>query len=202
MFNVVLVHPEIPPNTGNVIRLCANTGAALHLIEPLGFPIDDARLRRAGLDYHEYAAMKVHASWAAFLEAEKPDPGRCFALTTKGRRRPSDVSFRPGDWLVFGCETAGLPADVQANFGGDHQLRLPMRPDNRSLNLSNAVAVTVFEAWRQNGFAGAADPAGPDGAAGAAGPDGAAGAAGGVGSGNQDANSLAIKSSGVGDTTR
>ncbi|MBN9430397.1 MAG: tRNA (uridine(34)/cytosine(34)/5-carboxymethylaminomethyluridine(34)-2'-O)-methyltransferase TrmL [Burkholderiales bacterium] len=155
MFNVVLVHPEIPPNTGNVIRLCANTGAQLHLIEPLGFPLDSAKMRRAGLDYHEFATLRVHASWPAFLDAERP--ARWFALTTSGRRRPSDVAFAAGDYLVFGAESSGLPADVLAQCPPEQQLRLPMRPYNRSLNLSNAVAVTVFEAWRQHGFAGAAD---------------------------------------------
>lgn len=159
MFNVVLVHPEIPPNTGNILRLCANTGAQLHVIEPLGFPLDHARMRRAGLDYHEFANIRVHASWAAFLAAESPLPSRCFALTTKGRRRPSDVAFAAGDYFVFGSEGSGLPAEVQAFFAADQKLRLPMRPDNRSLNLSNAVAVLVFEAWRQHDFAGAANPA-------------------------------------------
>ena len=155
MFHVVLVHPEIPPNTGNVIRLCANTGATLHLVEPLGFPLDDARMRRAGLDYHEYAEMRVHASWAAFLVAARPDPARLFAFTTRGARSPYELAFASGDWFVFGSETSGLPADVVATFDDAHRLRLPMRPDQRSLNLSNAVAVTVFEAWRQIGFAGA-----------------------------------------------
>ncbi|MBN9460578.1 MAG: tRNA (uridine(34)/cytosine(34)/5-carboxymethylaminomethyluridine(34)-2'-O)-methyltransferase TrmL [Burkholderiales bacterium] len=153
MLNVVLVHPEIPPNTGNVIRLCANTGARLHLVEPLGFSLDSARLRRAGLDYHEFAALRVHASWPAFLTHEQPR--RCFALTTHGERRPTDVAFERDDYLVFGCETRGLPEEVLAAFPPAQRLRLPMRPDNRSLNLSNAVAVTVFEAWRQFGFCGA-----------------------------------------------
>jgi tRNA (cytidine/uridine-2'-O-)-methyltransferase len=156
MLRVVLVHPEIPPNTGNVIRLCANTGAALHLVEPLGFELDDARLRRAGLDYHEWAGLRVHASWAALLAAESPEPDRMFALTTHGTRRPVDVSFREHDWLVFGAESAGLPPALRESFAPDRRLRLPMRPDNRSLNLSNAVAVTVFEAWRQLGYVGAA----------------------------------------------
>ena len=155
MLRVVLVHPEIPPNTGNVIRLCANTGAALHLVEPLGFELDDARLRRAGLDYHEWAGLRVHASWAALQAAESPDPERMFALTTHGTRRPVDVAFREGDWLVFGAESAGLPSALRESFAPAQQLRLPMRPQNRSLNLSNAVAVTVFEAWRQLGYAGA-----------------------------------------------
>jgi tRNA (cytidine/uridine-2'-O-)-methyltransferase len=156
MFNVVLVHPEIPPNTGNVIRLCANTGASLHLVEPLGFPIDDARMRRAGLDYHEFATMKVHGSWDALLQAEQPDPSRMFALTTHGTRRPDQVAFEAGDWLVFGSEGSGLPAVLHAFFAVQNRLRLPMRAGNRSLNLSNAVAVTVFEAWRQQGYPGGA----------------------------------------------
>ena len=156
MFHVVLVHPEIPPNTGNVIRLCANTGARLHLVEPLGFELDDARLRRAGLDYHEWAGTSVHASWDALLARERPDPERMFALTTHGTRRPVDVAFRAADWLVFGAESAGLPEALRDAFAPARRLRLPMRPGNRSLNLSNAVAVTVFEAWRQLGFAGAA----------------------------------------------
>src|SRR3978361_1448654 len=116
MFNVVLVEPEIPPNTGNVIRLCANTGARLHLIEPLGFPLDDARMRRAGLDYHEHATMRVHRDWDAFVAAEQPDTDRLFAMTTHGSRAPHDVAFRPGDWLVFGSETQGLPASMHARF--------------------------------------------------------------------------------------
>ena len=153
MLHVVLHQPEIPPNTGNVIRLCANSGAWLHLIRPLGFELDDARLRRAGLDYHEFATLSVHASWPAFLDAERP--ARWFALTTSGRRRPSDVAFAAGDYLVFGAESSGLPADVLAQCPPEQQLRLPMRPYNRSLNLSNAVAVVAFEAWRQMGFAGA-----------------------------------------------
>ena len=153
MFNVVLVAPEIPPNTGNVIRLCANTGAQLHLVQPLGFSLDDKQLRRAGLDYHEYASMKVHASFAALVDALQPDPERTFALTTRARRNLFDQAFQPGDWFVFGAETSGLPDDVRAWFRQGHDLRLPMRPDNRSLNLSNAVAVVVYEAWRQAGFA-------------------------------------------------
>ena len=157
MFHVVLVHPEIPPNTGNVIRLCANTGARLHLIEPLGFPIDHAKMRRAGLDYHEFATLRVHADWEAFVAAERPQ--RIYALTTRGSRRPSDVAFAPGDCFVFGSETRGLPSQLLERFPAQDRLRLPMRPGNRSLNLSNAVAVVVYEAWRQNGFDGAA-PAG------------------------------------------
>ncbi len=156
MFHVVLVCPEIPPNTGNAIRLCANTGATLHLVEPLGFSIDDARLRRAGLDYHETAAMRVHRDWDAFVRAERPAPERMFALTVRGTVAPHDVAFQPGDWLVFGSETRGLSPAVIERFDAAHRLRLPMRAGQRSLNLSNAVAVVVFEAWRQNGFAGAA----------------------------------------------
>lgn len=154
MFNIVLVHPEIPPNTGNVIRLAANTGCALHLVEPLGFSMDDRLLRRAGLDYHEYADVRRHASWPAFLEAMRPDPGHLFAFTTRGRRLFDEVDWRPGDWLVFGAETAGLPPAVRDGIAEAQQLRLPMRPGQRSLNLSNAVAVAVFAAWRRNGYAG------------------------------------------------
>lgn len=154
MFNVVLVEPEIPPNTGNVIRLCANTGARLHLIEPLGFPLDDSKMRRAGLDYHEYAQMHVHRDWDAFIAAETPDPSRMFAFTTRGSGRFHDHTFLPGDWFVFGAETRGLPDAVLDRFAPSERVRLPMRPGNRSLNLSNTVAVVVFEAWRQAGFEG------------------------------------------------
>lgn len=154
MFHVVLVEPEIPPNTGNVIRLCANTGAQLHLVEPLGFPLDDAKMKRAGLDYHDYAKMKVHKNWAAFLADTQPDPSRMFAMTTRGSRPFGDVAFLPGDVFVFGSESRGLPPELHAEFGDERRLRIPMRPDNRSLNLSNAAAVVVYEAWRQNGFAG------------------------------------------------
>jgi tRNA (cytidine/uridine-2'-O-)-methyltransferase len=156
MFHVVLVHPEIPPNTGNVIRLCANTGCALHLVEPLGFSMEDRLMKRAGLDYHEYAEVKRHANWDAFVDATKPDRARMFALTTHGTRFVHDVAFQPGDWLVFGSETAGLAPALRESFPPDQRLKLPMRPGQRSLNLSNAVAVTVFEAWRQNGFTGSA----------------------------------------------
>jgi tRNA (cytidine/uridine-2'-O-)-methyltransferase len=156
MFRIVLVTPEIPPNTGNVIRLAANTGCALHLIEPLGFSMDDKHMRRAGLDYHEYADVRRHADWDAFLAAEEPAADRLFAFTTKASRPVHALAFAPGDWLVFGCETSGLPAPLLQSFPADQRLRLPMRPGQRSLNLSNAVAVTVFEAWRQLGFAGAA----------------------------------------------
>ncbi|HSY30210.1 MAG TPA: tRNA (uridine(34)/cytosine(34)/5-carboxymethylaminomethyluridine(34)-2'-O)-methyltransferase TrmL [Burkholderiaceae bacterium] len=156
MFHVVLVEPEIPPNTGNIIRLCANTGAQLHLIEPLGFPLDDAKMRRAGLDYHDYATMKVHRDWAAFIAMEAPDSSRMFALTTHGSTAFSGISFRPGDIFVFGSETKGLRPELRESFPNSQRIRLPMRPENRSLNLSNAVAVVVYEAWRQNGFAGGA----------------------------------------------
>jgi tRNA (cytidine/uridine-2'-O-)-methyltransferase len=154
VFHVVLVEPEIPPNTGNIIRLCANTGAQLHLVEPLGFPLDDARMRRAGLDYHEYAKMQVHRNWDAFIVAESPDPARMFALTTHGSTPFASIEFRPGDVFVFGSETRGLAPELRDSFPSSQRIRLPMRPDNRSLNLSNAVAVVVFEAWRQNGYAG------------------------------------------------
>lgn len=156
MLHVILHRPEIPPNTGNVIRLCANTGAALHLVRPLGFELDDARLRRAGLDYHEWADVRRHASWPALLDEERPDANRMFAFTTHGTRSVYDTSFAPGDWLVFGCETRGLAPALRERFAAPRRLRLPMRPEQRSLNLSNAVAVAVFEAWRQNGFAGSA----------------------------------------------
>jgi len=153
MFHIVLVEPEIPPNTGNVIRLAANTGCTLHLVEPLGFSMDDKLLRRAGLDYHEYAEVKRHADWAALLATESPAPDRMFALTTRGTRAVHDVRFAPGDWLVFGSETRGLAPELRDRFDAAQWLRLPMRAGQRSLNLSNAVAVTVFEAWRQNDFA-------------------------------------------------
>ena len=158
--HVVLVNPEIPPNTGNVIRLCANTGAQLHLVEPLGFSLDSAKLRRAGLDYREFAAIRVHASWEDFVAHERPR--RMSALSTRARQRPTEAAFERGDYLVFGPETRGLPDAILAQFVPAQRLRLPMRPRNRSLNLSNAVAVTVFEAWRQLGFEGAADVAAGD----------------------------------------
>lgn len=154
MFHVVLVEPEIPPNTGNIIRLCANAGTTLHLIEPLGFPLDDAKLRRAGLDYHEYAQMQVHANWSAFIATVQPDPLRIFVLTTHGSAIFSSVRFQPGDVFVFGSETRGLDPKLRDSFPHEQRIRLPMRPDNRSLNLSNAVAITVFEAWRQNDYNG------------------------------------------------
>jgi len=153
MFDVLLYQPEIPPNTGNVIRLCANTGARLHLIRPLGFTLEDAQLRRAGLDYHEYAELRVHDTLAAAIDALRPP--RLFALSTRNAVRFDTVAFAPGDAFLFGPETRGLPDDVLAGVPDTQRLRLPMRPHNRSLNLSNAVAVVVFEAWRQQGFAGA-----------------------------------------------
>lgn len=156
MFHIVLVAPEIPPNTGNVIRLAANTGCTLHLVEPLGFSMEDRYMRRAGLDYHEYAEVRKHASWAALLASEQPARERVFALTTRATRRVHEVAFAPGDWLVFGSETRGLAPELLETFDPPQRLRLPMRPAQRSLNLSNAVAVTVFEAWRQQGFTGAA----------------------------------------------
>ena len=153
MFHIVLVHPEIPPNTGNVIRLAANTGCTLHLVEPLGFSLDDRQLRRAGLDYHEYAELRVHASWDALLRDAAPDPARMFAFTRHATGGFAQARFAAGDWLVFGAETSGLPAALRDSL--PNRLRLPMRPGQRSLNLSNAVAVAVFEAWRQCGWAGA-----------------------------------------------
>jgi tRNA (cytidine/uridine-2'-O-)-methyltransferase len=156
MFSVVLVHPEIPPNTGNVIRLTANTATELHLVEPLGFRMDDRELKRAGLDYHEHARVRVHRDFAACRAAlDRPAPRRWFALTTGAEGSLYDARFAAGDVLVFGCETAGLPAEVLAQFAPAMRLRIPMRPGLRSLNLSNAVAVAVYEAWRQAGFAGA-----------------------------------------------
>jgi tRNA (cytidine/uridine-2'-O-)-methyltransferase len=154
MFNIVLVHPEIPPNSGNVIRLAANTGCALHLVEPLGFSMDDKLLQRAGLDYHETAAVQRHASWDAFVHAMQPEPSRLFAFTTRAERSFADVAWQRGDWLVFGSESAGLPPALRERFAPTQRLRLPMRAGQRSLNLSNAVAVAVFEAWRQCGYAG------------------------------------------------
>ena len=152
---VVLVHPEIPPNTGNVIRLTANTGTALHLVEPLGFRMDDRELKRAGLDYHEYANVQVHRDFAACREAiDASAPRRWFAFTTQATRSLYEARFVRVDVLVFGCESAGLPDVVIARFASDARLRIPMRPRVRSLNLSNAVAVAVYEAWRQLGFVG------------------------------------------------
>jgi len=150
VIEIVLVQPEIPPNTGNVIRLAANTGARLHLVKPLGFSMDDAQLRRAGLDYHEYAPVQVHGSWQAFKQTVSGR--RMYAFTTKGTRLFTDVRYGRDDVFVFGAETAGLPSSVLEEFEPETRLRLPMRPLNRSLNLSNAVAVAVYEAWRQLGF--------------------------------------------------
>jgi tRNA (cytidine/uridine-2'-O-)-methyltransferase len=160
LFHVVLVEPEIPPNTGNIIRLCANTGAQLHLIEPLGFPLDDTKMRRAGLDYHDYATMQVHANWDAFVtsmrDAGSYDPSRMFAMTTHGSTPFAKLKFLPGDVFVFGAETRGLDPALRTSFAPSQRIRLPMRPNNRSLNLSNTVAVVVYEAWRQNDFNGGA----------------------------------------------
>ena len=157
MFHVILFRPEIPPNTGNVIRLCANTGATLHLVRPLGFSLDDKQLKRAGLDYHEYATLRVHDDLDAALADIASTTGealRVFALSTRGNERVDAPRFRANDAFLFGCETAGLPEAVFAAIPENRRLRLPMRAGSRSLNLSNAVAVTVFEAWRQLGFEG------------------------------------------------
>ncbi len=161
MFDLILYQPEIPPNTGNIIRLCANAGAALHLIAPLGFSLEDRLLRRAGLDYHEYVTVAVHQSLADCLVLLAGR--RLFALSTKGRVRYDSPRYRPGDCFLFGPETRGLPPEVLGRIPAERRLRLPMRPDNRSLNLSNAAAVVVFEAWRQCDFAGAAVPDPADG---------------------------------------
>ncbi|POW54742.1 tRNA (uridine(34)/cytosine(34)/5-carboxymethylaminomethyluridine(34)-2'-O)-methyltransferase TrmL [Candidatus Pantoea alvi] len=153
MLNIVLFEPEIPPNTGNIIRLCANTGFQLHLIEPLGFAWDDKRLRRAGLDYHEFTAIQKHEGYEAFLRVEQPQ--RLFALTTKGTPAHSAVSYQAGDYLLFGPESRGLPADILDALPPEHKIRIPMRAESRSMNLSNAVSVVVYEAWRQLDYAGA-----------------------------------------------
>ena len=152
MIDIALVEPQIPPNTGNVIRLAANTGARLHLVRPLGFSLDDKQLQRAGLDYHEHASMVVHASWRAFADAMRSR--RMFAFATGGERLFTDVRYARDDVLVFGSEASGLSPTVLATFPPEMRLRLPMRPANRSINLSNAVAVAVFEAWRQLGYEG------------------------------------------------
>ena len=154
MLNVVLYQPEIPPNTGNVIRLCANSGARLHLIRPLGFELDHAKLRRAGLDYHEFADVAVHDTLDTFVDNVRPQ--RLLALSTRGRTLYSSVTYGENDAVVFGPETRGLPQEFLDSLPPEQRLRLPMRPDNRSLNLSNAVAVVVYEAWRQRGFEGGA----------------------------------------------
>ncbi len=153
VLHVVLFQPEIPPNTGNVIRLCANSGAALHLIRPLGFELDDAKLRRAGLDYHEFTRIAVHDNLAEFITTVQPR--RLFAVSTRGRVRYDTIAYADGDAVLFGPETRGLPQDLLDGIDPAQRLRLPMRPDNRSLNLSNAVAIVVYEAWRQIGFDGA-----------------------------------------------
>lgn len=154
MFNIVLVQPEIPPNTGNIIRLAANTGCQLHLVKPLGFPLDDKRMVRAGLDYHEFANLNVYESWDDFLNRAQPDATRLFALTTKGSNSLTETRFQAGDWFVFGSETRGLSDAVRDTFPTEQRIRLPMMPNNRSLNLSNSAAIIVYEAWRQCGFAG------------------------------------------------
>lgn len=152
MFNIVLYEPEIPPNTGNIIRLCANTGCRLHLIEPLGFTLEDKQMRRAGLDYSEYANVQVHPGYPQFLENEQPK--RLFGLTTKGSTPYHETTFRAGDYLMFGPETRGLPASVRESLAPECRLRVPMVPGSRSLNLSNTAALVVYEAWRQLGFEG------------------------------------------------
>jgi len=150
MFHIVLFEPEIPPNTGNIIRLCANTGTALHLIEPLGFKLEDRQLKRAGLDYHEYANLTVHKNWADFKAAMAGK--RMFAMTTKGSQNYANVAFKAGDVFVFGPETRGLPEKIRNEFAPEQRLRLPMLPESRSLNLSNSAAVLLYEAWRQAKF--------------------------------------------------
>jgi tRNA (cytidine/uridine-2'-O-)-methyltransferase len=152
MFNIVLFEPEIPPNTGNIIRLCANTGCQLHLIKPLGFDMEEKALRRAGLDYHEWANVRIHENYADFLETEQPKT--IYALTTKGKQTHSETQFKKDDFLMFGPETRGLPNDIREQVPFQQWLRLPMMPDSRSMNLSNTVAVMIFEAWRQNGYVG------------------------------------------------
>jgi tRNA (cytidine/uridine-2'-O-)-methyltransferase len=152
MLHVVLYEPEIPPNTGNIIRLCANVGCQLHLIEPLGFALDDKKMRRAGLDYHEYASVKVHPDYSDFLSSEHPE--RLFALTTKGSHNYHQINYKDGDYLMFGPETRGLPASVRNSLPATHCLRVPMRPESRSLNLSNTAALVIYEAWRQLDFNG------------------------------------------------
>ena len=150
MLNIVLFEPEIPPNTGNIIRLCANTGYQLHIIEPCGFELDDKRLRRAGLDYHEFASLQIHRSYADFLQDKSPK--RLFACSTKGTKKHSEATYKEGDYLVFGPETRGLPNDILESLSADNILRLPMVENSRSLNLSNSVAIFVYESWRQLGF--------------------------------------------------
>ena len=156
MFNVVLFEPEIPPNTGNIIRLCANTGAKLHLIKPLGFPLEHSKLKRAGLDYHEFANLKLYENWSDFLTTTQADLQRVFALTTKGQRSLLDTKFHSNDYFVFGSETKGISDEVRASIFRENHLRLAMLANSRSLNLSNSVAVVVYEAWRQHQFQGGA----------------------------------------------
>ncbi|MGB1667431.1 MAG: tRNA (uridine(34)/cytosine(34)/5-carboxymethylaminomethyluridine(34)-2'-O)-methyltransferase TrmL [Pseudohongiellaceae bacterium] len=150
MINIVLFEPEIPPNTGNIIRLAANTGSQLHLIKPFGFALEDKKMRRAGLDYHEYAGLSIYENWQEFRDKQ---PGaRLFGLSTKGSRFYTEVTFEDGDFLVFGPETRGLPEPIRAEIGQEGVLRIPMLPESRSLNLSNAAAILVYEAWRQLNF--------------------------------------------------
>ena len=153
MYHVVLYEPEIPPNTGNIIRLCANCGSQLHLIRPLGFEMSDKQLRRAGLDYHEFAEVQIHDDLETFLQAIQP--GRLFACSTRGRQDYTGIHYQPGDALLFGPETRGLPEEVLQSLPPEQRLRIPMVPNNRSLNLANAVAIIIYEAWRQQGFTGA-----------------------------------------------
>ena len=155
MLDIVLYQPEIPPNTGNIIRLCANTGFKLHLIEPIGFDLDDKKLRRAGLDYLEFQALQVHSSWQSYIDAAAPN--NVYALSTKGKKCFSKVRYQPRDSLLFGPETRGLPENMRNQLGDEKVIRLPMQPDSRSLNLSNAVSIVTYEAWRQLDFAGSAD---------------------------------------------
>lgn len=155
MLDIVLYQPEIPPNTGNIIRLCANTGFTLHLIEPIGFDLDDKKLRRAGLDYLEFQSLQVHKNWKTYIETVKPNT--IYGLSTKGKNCFSNVIYKPGDCLLFGPETRGLPADLRQSLGEDNVIRLPMQPDSRSINLSNAVSIVTYEAWRQLDFAGSFD---------------------------------------------
>ena len=153
MFRIALYQPEIPPNTGNIIRLCANTGSELHLVKPLGFEMDDKRLRRAGLDYAEWAGVQQHANWEAFRASRSGST--IYAATTRGQRSYVEAAYRPGDTLLFGPETRGLPTEILTELGPQHCLRIPMQPHSRSLNLSNSAAILVYEAWRQQGFEGA-----------------------------------------------
>ena len=152
MLDIVLYQPEIPPNTGNIIRLCANTGFRLHLIEPLGFELDDKRLRRAGLDYREFQSLQIHPTWPSYVNKIKPE--NIYGLSTKGTTSYSSMAYQPGDTLLFGPETRGLPDDIRSSIGVENILRLPMLSNSRSLNLSNTVAIVAYEAWRQLGFIG------------------------------------------------